>query len=536
MNREIFTQKIRIPFDKKENDDGYHRMLAEEEEETLNDNECRSLYFRAMFSGGFCEQNQNVVTIHFNPGIIAQIDEDNWPSELNHRVLETHRPGWHVGVLIRFCSGESIDEIIAPFQGDDPTDKSCAISVAISLIGTAQYFVSPPMLRDLQHFIVKCCEDSWQAHKKQQQKSIKTEIINVEQTCTLWKIATKLWCPILQAYCRKQFSQWYKQKLLTCSVRNGLPRRIQLAFLVDTTGSMGACLGQLRVRVRELVCKVNDCGLKDYIEWAALSFGDYCDACQIRTMNFTQEGADVSRFISLLLPAGGGPTPEAYEWALDAARTSLSWRSSSALQPSSVTGEMPSGRQDDDPQCVKVLVIVGDSYPHAPSYTTLRLHWKDEVDKLHQEGIIICSVAAAGSSTASTVFMREAARRGKGIYVDMGATLQYRTLKPPHGWDALENALLDCLQDCKKNMDSDAKPEEIFSYVMAEANEQNRNTMVMQEYAEEVKEVQNEEWWKYGSQEDDPDSTNDNAIIANTSHRDVPAFKYAPSLQIWERL
>jgi hypothetical protein len=94
-----------------------------------------------------------------------------------------------------------------------------------------------------------------------------------------------------------------------------------------------------------------------------LIVGDYCD---YNTYVVTQQDlcTDVNQLVNWVdnvKKTGGGDAPEAYELALREAK-GLSW---SPL-----------------PQVNKAFVIIGDASPHAPSYTTEKIYWRDEVAAL----------------------------------------------------------------------------------------------------------------------------------------------------------
>ena len=557
-----------------ENNNNNDENQAQEMEVT-----CPSQYFRAMFDGGFEEESQEEVTVHYEPSVVAEVS-DNDCGNAREQLLETHRAEWHVGSLLRFCEGTSVDELFAPFQGDDPEDKAAVISAAVSLLATAQYFQSPSLAHQLQTFIVRCCTEAWEAHQlrvlpapndsnnsnndesgEAATAAAVPEVIDEEQTCALWECAEALGAEVIKDYCRAQLRCWAQRKLLSRGCALGRAQRLQVAFLVDTTGSMGACLGQLRVCVRELVARVARSGLAPWAEWAALSFGDYCDACPVRRVDFTRDGADVSRFVSLLSPAGGGPTPEAYEWALEEARVALAWRTPLRSAPA-LPGRAPAPRAEADPHCARLLVVVGDSFPHVPAYTTARLHWKDMVDRLAAEGIAVAAVCAAGSAAASVAFLREVARRGRGIIVDLATALpphrtplypppqtqqtsrQQQLQQPhPHSWDVLAGAVLDCLAECRRNnaaavpvRDTPDRIHALADRVIGAAPVLNAlddgGPRTFQDYVDAVRD---EEWWKYGASADDPASSAP-PPASPAPRSDQPVFAYSPLLRIWERV
>ena len=133
------------------NDESQTQALAKECERA-DDSTCLSRYFRALFGGGFEEEFQEQVAIHYEPRVVAEVS-DNDSGRARQLLLRTHRAEWHV------------DMLLPPFHGDDPEDKAAPVSAAVSLLATAQYFQSSPFAQQLQAFIVRCCTDSWQARQ-----------------------------------------------------------------------------------------------------------------------------------------------------------------------------------------------------------------------------------------------------------------------------------------------------------------------------------------------------------------------------------
>ena len=215
-----------------------------------------------------------------------------------------------------------------------------------------------------------------------------------------------------------------------------------------------------------------------------------------------------------------------------------------------VVGGGPAGLAaalEADKAGAKVLVLVGDSFPHCPAYTTARLHWKDEVDLLRREGVRVCSVAAAGSAAASVAFLREVARRGDGIFVDMGATLQQQSADHPHAWDVLATALLDCLGVCKRNTttgnNSNSIEEQLYELVDRVLGPEPVLNVLDQpgkkSFQDYVDEIKDEEWWKFGAMHDDPLELAQPPPPPPHSQQQhgeqQPVFAYCPQLRIWER-
>ena len=308
-------------------------------------------------------------------------------------------------------------------------------------------------------------------------------VVPGKNLCDFWEIADSLSLRPLWQHCYNVYKRWARSSVLRFGCAPFPIKRLQIAFCIDTTGSMGACLGQLRIRSYTLLetvfamlykpelsfssspkgngyvlpgyysfsaslraeassgngTKVSEENIKmveeaagekegecDLVQFAAISFGDYCDGVPIRFCHFCRDFANVSKFINSLVPAGGGPTPEAYEWAMHTAHEQLEW--------------------DMSKSCAKVLVMVGDSYPHPPSYTTRGLDWRDEASGLGQDGIKVFGVCAAGSSAFSVAFMREASRLSGGVFTDLGARVNSK-----HGWGTMCKIIEGAADEVKRN-------------------------------------------------------------------------------------
>eukprot|EP01111_Echinosteliopsis_oligospora_P010608 TRINITY_DN334_c0_g1_i1.p1 TRINITY_DN334_c0_g1~~TRINITY_DN334_c0_g1_i1.p1 ORF type:complete len:333 (+),score=101.34 TRINITY_DN334_c0_g1_i1:55-1053(+) len=156
---------------------------------------------------------------------------------------------------------------------------------------------------------------------------------------------------------------------------------IDVCFSFDTTGSMYPCLQEVRDKLKEITTRL----LKEIpnIRIAILAHGDYCDFKEYVTkyIDFTTDSQALCHFAETVSKTGGGDLPEAYELALQDANK-LSW----------------------DQTHSKALVMIGDEVPHAPSYTTEKIFWKNEVKQLKEKGVVIYGVQALNVSRANPFY------------------------------------------------------------------------------------------------------------------------------------
>ncbi|XP_071966071.1 uncharacterized protein [Antedon mediterranea] len=170
-------------------------------------------------------------------------------------------------------------------------------------------------------------------------------------------------------------------------------KKVEVVFSFDTTGSMSACLDQVRSKVEETTSRL----LRDIsnIRIGIMAHGDYCDHHNyvLRMCDLTDNREELIRFINDVPSTGGGDSPECYEWVLKKAQD-LSWTERSA----------------------RALVMIGDDKPHPPSYTDQCVNWHTELYRLRDMNVKVYGVQAM-HNTGSNLFYEELAEKTSGTYL-----------------------------------------------------------------------------------------------------------------------
>lgn len=173
---------------------------------------------------------------------------------------------------------------------------------------------------------------------------------------------------------------------------------IDLVVSIDTTGSMYPCLTQVRRVIQKTVEKL----LKDIpnIRIGIIAHGDYCDKDNpyvMKMLDLTQNKDHICRFVKGVEATYGGDADECYELVLHEARR-MKWSA---------------GKK-------KVLVMIGDSLPHAPAYhlNEKNLDWRNELDLLTEAGIKVYGVQAL-NYLGSEKFYKEMAERTGGFHLHL---------------------------------------------------------------------------------------------------------------------
>jgi hypothetical protein len=177
------------------------------------------------------------------------------------------------------------------------------------------------------------------------------------------------------------------------SARPTGPVKLDLHFLVDTTGSMGDEIEKLRTSLDTIAKQIDALPSKPEVRYGLTVYRDKGDAYVSRTHDF----ADLSTFRKELARTqadGGGDTPEALDEALHGAVNGPSWDSDVAVQ---------------------MAFLVADAAPHlddagqGPSYAR-------DVQVAQAKGIEVVPLAASGTDDPAELVFRQLAEYSMGTF------------------------------------------------------------------------------------------------------------------------
>jgi len=167
--------------------------------------------------------------------------------------------------------------------------------------------------------------------------------------------------------------------------------RVDIAFVVDVTGSMGSFLSAAKANIRNMLDTFSKQRGVD-IRAGLVEYQDFCDehsSFMIRKQMLTHDLEKVHKAIANMSPGGGGDIPEAVYDGVEAAAT-LRW----------------------DDRSVKVAVLVGDAPPHATA-----AHITDPKEKASRHRAMRGDSLVDGSPSGVTLHTCTAAMEDKGITV-----------------------------------------------------------------------------------------------------------------------
>ena len=162
-------------------------------------------------------------------------------------------------------------------------------------------------------------------------------------------------------------------------------RTVDLAFVLDTTGSMGEEIEAVKSTIRTVAARLG--AEQTDVRIGLVEYKDRSDARVTRTYPFSSDLAAFSRSVAELRAAGGGDTPEDMQAGLSAALDGLQWRSDATA---------------------RMIVVVADAPPHL-DYQDER-DYADAARRAASRGIKLFTVSASGMDDTGQIVMRQMAQ------------------------------------------------------------------------------------------------------------------------------
>ncbi|KIG17089.1 hypothetical protein DB30_03686 [Enhygromyxa salina] len=174
------------------------------------------------------------------------------------------------------------------------------------------------------------------------------------------------------------------EQLVTLKDTQGtLPDQLDIALVIDATGSMGDELEFLKVEIRDIAAAIEHHFPGVDQRFALIVYRDTGDQYTTRVFDFTGNLGRFQKDLGAQSANGGGDYPEAMDAALIAAEK-LSWRNGDTA---------------------RVTFLVADAPPHADKVDDTL----DAVDGLRSMGVAVYPVASSGVAGEAEFVMRAAA-------------------------------------------------------------------------------------------------------------------------------
>lgn len=174
---------------------------------------------------------------------------------------------------------------------------------------------------------------------------------------------------------------------LKLAVKRVLPptRDVDLAFILDTTGSMSEEIAAVKATIQKVASALGSSNVR--LRVGLVEYKDRTDSLVTRVYPMTSDVAQFSRTVAGLRAGGGGDTPEAMNEGLHAGLTGLEWSGNAVA---------------------RMAFLIADAPPHL-DYANDADYVGDMRDAAHK-GIQIFTVAASGMDTLGQVVFRQIAQ------------------------------------------------------------------------------------------------------------------------------
>lgn len=170
-------------------------------------------------------------------------------------------------------------------------------------------------------------------------------------------------------------------------------RVLDLAFVVDATGSMGDEISYLQSELLDVLKKIERQLKNTTVRYGSVFYRDQGDEYVTRKFDFSDKAEDLVGFIKKQKAGGGGDTPEAVVEALKVSVDELKW---------------------SDENSTKIMFLILDAPPHHSEQNIKDLY--STIKTATKKGITIIPLAASDTDKQTEYLMRTFALLTNGTY------------------------------------------------------------------------------------------------------------------------
>jgi hypothetical protein len=174
----------------------------------------------------------------------------------------------------------------------------------------------------------------------------------------------------------------------------GVKPIVEVAFVLDTTGSMGPLIDSAKRKIWSIATAIVDANPDAEIRMGLVAYRDIGDEYVTKRFDLTTDIQDLYANLLELRARGGGDWPESVNEALDVAVTKLSWSQGSEI--------------------CRIMFLVGDAPPHMNYAQDTK--YTEVLRTARERDILVNAVQAGGARDTERVW-RTIAQMGHGRYI-----------------------------------------------------------------------------------------------------------------------
>lgn len=169
--------------------------------------------------------------------------------------------------------------------------------------------------------------------------------------------------------------------------------RLDLLFLLDTTGSMDDELSRIQETIDTIAQRIDGFSPRPSINWGLVAYRDVGDEYVTQRYDFSPELAGFRTALRELSAGGGGDTPEALDEALYEATQRMAWSSGA----------------------VRLIFLVADAAPHIDQQA--QFTYLNGAEAAIKQGIKIYPIAASNTDPQAEYVFRQLAQQSLGSFI-----------------------------------------------------------------------------------------------------------------------
>ena len=183
-------------------------------------------------------------------------------------------------------------------------------------------------------------------------------------------------------------------KLATAAVAISAKPKVEVVFVLDSTGSMGGLIEGAKQKIWSIANSIVAQKPTPEVRFGLVSYRDKGDEYITKKFDLTDDIDAVFKNLQAFCAGGGGDTPESVNRALDEAVNTMSWSA--------------------DKGTTKIIFLVGDCPPH--------MDYQDDVKypvtcQQAARGNIIINTVQCGNDGSTTPIWQEIAKLAEGSYI-----------------------------------------------------------------------------------------------------------------------